>query len=174
MPVDKFGSMDDESTIGDIQPLTRHAYNLDDLENVEGFSDKGIINKLYLYKLNEKGIYVRTVIPDNIATLKSEMITLIEDMKGEIEKKYGVSPGEKDKQYISLKNEILTLKNEMNKKYTDLKSNMDKMVVDINHDIQEISKEIGNIVDDITRLNNLKGDVVRVNIKGNPGGKHDN
>ena len=41
MPVDKSGSMSEELVSTTLQPIRRYAFNLDDLENVEGFDKKG-------------------------------------------------------------------------------------------------------------------------------------
>ena len=65
MPVDKFGSMDDEPTSNQVQPINRHAYNLDDLENVEGFYKKGKKDGYYCFQLKEDGIYHRSDIPSS-------------------------------------------------------------------------------------------------------------
>ena len=62
MSVDKFGLMGDDSEVTTnniIQPIYKHATNLDDLENVQGFNEEGYENRIYGFKLNNKGIYTR-------------------------------------------------------------------------------------------------------------------
>ena len=63
MPVDKFGLMGDDPSVTQIQPINKQAYNLDDLENVEGFYKKGSKDKLYCLQLKDDGIYHRADIP---------------------------------------------------------------------------------------------------------------
>ena len=60
--VDKFGT--DGIQDNEIMPFHDHMMNLDDLENVEGFNDKGIKNKLYGFKLDNRGMYVRDEIKE--------------------------------------------------------------------------------------------------------------
>ena len=62
MPVDKFGLMSDGNEVS-IQPINRYAQNLDDLENVEGWTEEGEENKVYAFKLQGNGIYKRSEIP---------------------------------------------------------------------------------------------------------------
>ena len=65
MPVDKFGLMPndgDNTTI--INPINRYALNLDELENVQGFNERGNANDIYAFKLNDKGVYERFSIKD--------------------------------------------------------------------------------------------------------------
>lgn len=66
MSVNKFGFMEEEHTHDDdnnlISPFHSHQINLDDLENVENFNEKGKIQQLYGFKLNGSGIYERAEI----------------------------------------------------------------------------------------------------------------
>lgn len=62
MSVDKFGLMGDDpdntnTTI--VHPIYKHATNLDDLENVEGFNEDGHEDQMYGFQLTSKGIYKR-------------------------------------------------------------------------------------------------------------------
>ena len=62
MSVDKFGLMGDDpdttnTTI--VHPIYKHATNLDDLENVEGFNEDGHEDQMYGFQLTSRGIYKR-------------------------------------------------------------------------------------------------------------------
>jgi len=63
MSVDKFGLMSDDpaettnTTI--VHPIYKHASNLDDLENVEGFNEDGLEDQMYGFQLTKRGIYKR-------------------------------------------------------------------------------------------------------------------
>jgi hypothetical protein len=61
MSVDKFGLMGDdaEAVTTIVHPIYKHATNLDDLENVEGFNEEGHENQMYGFQLTSKGIYKR-------------------------------------------------------------------------------------------------------------------
>ena len=42
----------------EILPFHSHNYNLDDLENVQGFNSIGKRNELYCFKLTNNGMYI--------------------------------------------------------------------------------------------------------------------
>ena len=87
MSVDKFGLMSDDpettnTTI--VHPLYKHASNLDDLENVEGFNEDGLENQMYGFQLTSRGIYKRIkidmtqrgVVFDNDGVLDRPMVLI--------------------------------------------------------------------------------------------------
>ena len=60
MPVDKFAlRAKDNSVTTIIQPLKYYDIGLDDLENVDGFNVQGTKNKVYGFKLSDRGVYTR-------------------------------------------------------------------------------------------------------------------
>ena len=82
--VNKFGYMNDDessdSEAEEITPYHSHQYNLDDLENVEGFNKEGKKKKIYGFKLNSRNLYERaeikiyeSEIPYNIIKLKNKL-----------------------------------------------------------------------------------------------------
>lgn len=52
MEVTKFRFIEDEEDVEHIEPLHNHHMDLDHLENVEGFSQKGKKDRIYAYTLN--------------------------------------------------------------------------------------------------------------------------